>query len=95
MSEIMQMEAIDENELHELRKRARNSQYGHNPVLSVMDIQQNMYMKFREQVAQIKYEHPQSQVIARKGRSEIRIEYRLFRKPKIYIDEGGEDIVIS
>jgi hypothetical protein len=94
MSEIMQMEAVDTRELRELRKKARNSEYGHNPVLSVMAMQQNMYREFRQELAQIKYEHPNSAVIGRKSGSRVEIEYRLFRKPKIRIDEGGEEIAI-
>jgi hypothetical protein len=94
MSEIMEMEAVNVNELRELKKRARNAEYGHNPVLSVMAMQQNMYREFRQELAQIKYEHPNSAVIGRKGESIITIEYRLFRRPKIRIDEGGEEIAI-
>ena len=94
MSEIMEMEAVETRELRELRKKARNSEYGHNPVLSVMAMQQNMYREFRQELAQIKYEHPHSAVLGRKGESIITIEYRLFRRPKIRIDEGGEDIAI-
>ena len=94
MSEIMEMEAVETRELRELRKKARNSEYGHNPVLSVMAMQQNMYRQFRQELAQIKYEHPNSAVLGRKGESIITIEYRLFRRPKIRIDEGGEDIAI-
>lgn len=94
MSEIMEMEAVETRELRELRKKARNSEYGHNPVLSVMAMQQNMYREFRQELAQIKYEHPNSAVLGRKGESIITIEYRLFRRPKIRIDEGGEDIAI-
>jgi len=44
MSEIMEMEAVNVNELRELKKRARNAEYGHNPVLSVMAMQQNILL---------------------------------------------------
>ncbi|MHB8397076.1 MAG: hypothetical protein ACYDAZ_04020 [Thermoplasmataceae archaeon] len=94
MREIMEMEAVDVRELRELRKKARNREYGHNPVLSVMAMQQNMYREFRQELAQIKYENTNSAVIGRKGESIITIEYRLFRRPKIRIDEGGEEIAI-
>ena len=95
MSEIMEMEAVNSQELHELRTQARNRQYGHNPVLAIMGTQQKMYNNFREQIAQIKYEHPTSQVLGVKAGSEVIVEYRLFRKPRIIIREGDENIAIS
>lgn len=95
MSESKIMEAVDTDELRDLRRKARISEYGHNPVLLAIDLQQRTYRNFREELAQMKYEHPTSMVIGHKGSSEFYIEYRLFRKPKIIIKEGGEDIGIS